>query len=73
MQLIIDELEAINRLIDQKSKAMADEELRRTNLKSEIEAINVRLRTLDEAQLCRNVAGRVGRAIQLRPGANSDD
>jgi DNA sulfur modification protein DndD len=50
MQLIIDQLEAVNRLIEQKSKSLAEEELRRANLKSEIEAINVRLRTLDEAQ-----------------------
>ena len=50
MQLILDELESLTRLMEQKSKAIEDETRRRANIKVEIEAINVRLRSLDEAQ-----------------------
>ena len=48
LQLILDDLESLNRQIDEKRVAIADEDHKRANLRSEIEAINARLRTLDK-------------------------
>lgn len=50
MQKLIDELEAIERQINQKTKDRDDEVKKRENIADEIEAINVRLRTLAEAE-----------------------
>ena len=50
MQRIIDELEAIDRQISQKTKDRDSEVRKRENIADEIEAINVRLRTLAEAE-----------------------
>lgn len=50
MQKIIDELEAIDRQIEQKTNDRTNEVKKRENVADEIEAINARLRKLEEAE-----------------------